>query len=203
MTKLANFISVLFHPLLMPLLGFFVIFNCGIFEVNIPVEVLKYTYLIVILFSIFLPLSIIPFLIYWRLAQNVELNTRQERFAPTFFAALSLVVLYVIMNQKVPISLIQAFSLSVACSAIVLLFVNMFFKISMHLIGLGGITGLMAILTVEYKADLFLLLSIIILVTGLVSSARLYLQAHKPVEIVTGYLIGFLITYGVIYFAAN
>ncbi len=203
MNKAANIISVIFHPLVMPLVGFFIIFNSGIFEVNIPSEVLKFTYLVVILFSIFLPLSIIPFLVYWKLAQNIEFNSRQERFAPTFFAALSLVILYIFINQKVPIDLIQAFSFSIACSAMVLLFLNLLFKISMHLMVLGGITGLMAILTIEYSADLFFWLSILIFITGLVSSARLYLKAHKPIEIISGYVIGFLINYSVLFFTPN
>ncbi len=65
-------------------------------------------------------------------------------------------------------------------------------KTSLHLIALGGITGLIAVISKVYLIDLFLWLSILIFIAGIVASSRIYLKAHTFFEVVSGYITGFI-----------
>ena len=63
-------------------------------------------------------------------------------------------------------------------------------KASAHMAGVGGIVGLIWYMSEAYYVDLFSFWIIAILATGLVASARLYLKAHSPIEIVLGLTAG-------------
>lgn len=191
MTRLANFFSYLFHPIIMPVLGIFIIYNSGVYQSNIPWEAKKFTYLIVILFSILLPLAMLTMLVYWKTIQDIKLNERRERFVPMFFAAISLLLLHFILYKIIPIKLINTFTLSMTIIAFLYLIINMHIKTSLHLIALGGITGLVAVISKIFLVDLFLWLSILIFITGIVASSRIYLKAHTFIEIISGFLTGF------------
>lgn len=191
MTRLAKIASYLFHPIIMPFIGVFIIYNSGIYQSDIPWEAKKFTYLLVILFSILLPLAMLSLLVYWRTIQDIHLNERRERFVPMFFSAISLIIMHIILNRLIPIRLINAFTLSMILIAFVYLLLNVLLKTSLHLIALGGITGLIAVISKVYIADLFFWLSILILVSGIVASSRIHLKAHTISEIISGYITGF------------
>ncbi len=80
--------------------------------------------------------------------------------------------------------------------------ITFFWKISAHSAGAAGVVGFSLIYSSKFAAGQQLLLPMIlaVLMLGLVMWARLYLNAHKPKEIVGGSMLGFLICYGAIYF---
>lgn len=186
----------------MPLLGVLIIFNSGIYLSDIPVEIKKYAYLIVALFSIILPLAMLSIMVYWHIVQDIELTERRERFIPMVFSFVSIFLLYVIINRTIPIKLLKTYTLAMAVVLIVYLISNFKIKTSLHLLGLGGITGLLVIISVLFQADLFIWLSIVIFISGIVASARIYLQVHTFPEIIFGFIAGFSGIYCTIYFLA-
>lgn len=70
--------------------------------------------------------------------------------------------------------------------------VNRTFKLSLHMLGMGGASAslLFAGLYLDQEFAKPLLWSFVI--GGLVGSARLVLKVHKPAELMWGYLAGFL-----------
>lgn len=191
----ANIFSFLFHPILMPLLGFFIILNSGIYESNIPADVKKYAYLITALFTIFLPAALITLLLYMHQVQSFELSQRRERTFPLFFMTLSLLLLYIIVNRILPIRIIKGFTFSMLVTSFLLLLSTYKFKLSMHLIGLGGISGLIIAISIRFQIDLFFILAIVLVISGIVGSSRLYLNAHNLYEVFAGFGLGFLGTF--------
>ena len=125
---------------------------------------------------------------------NLYMETCKERRWPYFFTTimyLTSVWLFVKLNIS---PVILNFTLGAAVSIFILFlasFIN--FKISAHLMGLGGLIGMILILSIKTQVELTSLISIFILISGFVGIARLQLKAHRPVEIYTGFLIGFLI----------
>ena len=196
----AKTLSILFHPILMPLLGVFIIFNSGIYQSNIPVEIKKYTYLLVGLFSIVLPLALISILVYWHVVQNIEMSKHKERFIPMTFSFISIFLLHVLIRRTIPINILQAFTLSMAVVLILYLLSNIKFKTSLHLLALGGITGLIAILSKIFLIDLYFWLMIVIFVTGIVGTSRVYLEEHTLLELAMGYVTGFVGVFFTVYF---
>lgn len=200
MKYLARFFSYFLHPVLMPLIGVVIIFNSGIYQSDIPFEIKKYTYLIVALFSIIIPISLLSVLAYWNLVQNIELTERKERFFPMIFSFVSVFILHIIMRKTIPIKLLNAFTLAMTVVLLLYLITNFKLKTSLHLLGLGGITGLLAVLTILFRADVFFWLSLAILFAGIAGTSRLFLKAHSLGEVIFGYLIGFSGVYCTIYF---
>jgi len=152
---------------------------------------------IVILFvnMVLLPLLLILFLKKRKLISSFQIPIQQERgvlflMLGTLFG----ITTYQMYNQEFSYLLV-GFLASVSLGLFVLYFINILIKISMHTVSAGSVIGSFSYLVfVEGIQTLFYLLIIIILLAGLIGSARLYLKAYNPSQIGLGYLIGFLIT---------
>ena len=89
-------------------------------------------------------------------------------------------------------SLISLMMLGAALAVSVGFFINIFRKISLHAIGAGCFVGLILALMARSDYDLRGLLVGAVLLAGIIGTARLLLDAHKPEEIWAGYLTGFI-----------
>jgi hypothetical protein len=69
---------------------------------------------------------------------------------------------------------------------------NIFFKISMHALAMGGLCAFFTIFSMHDAFASGLYISICILIAGFVCTARLLLAEHTPFEIITGLLVGVL-----------
>jgi membrane-associated phospholipid phosphatase len=190
--KFSKILSYIFHPIIMPLVGLAIIFNCGIYENVLPAAYIRFLYLRVLLCNVMLPVSILPVLIYIRHIQNFNIDERRERVVPLFFATICYYIGYYIVSIHSHSQLINLFMLSTTAVVVVILFVSLFWKISLHMAGIGGITGLIIFLSYIYRADLLILFCISILITGIVASARLASGSHNPLQIIAGYLLGLI-----------
>lgn len=199
MRQAAKIISILFHPVFMPLAGAFILLNAGIIEISLSPEHRRTIYLLIALFSILLPVSFLPLLYYWKIIKSFEVNGRKERFIPLICTATALVFLNIMLGRVLNIKLFNAYTFSIAAVSILILFVNISLKISLHTTGLGGITGLILLLAFNYQVNLTPVFIIAVTVSGLVATARLYNKAHTQLEIYLGYMLGFISTYGIMY----
>ena len=69
---------------------------------------------------------------------------------------------------------------------------NIYFKISMHAIGMGGLIGIFLLVMQSNTMLMTWPLCIALLVTGLVCTSRLLISDHSTKEIYTGLAIGLL-----------
>ena len=86
----------------------------------------------------------------------------------------------------------------------VVLFINTRWKISAHLTGLGGLLG--GILAYVYNYTLPLPMVTISIILGIALAlmfARLYLNAHTSLQVVTGFLLGIIMTFTPTYLIAT
>ncbi|KPK87532.1 MAG: hypothetical protein AMS27_02215 [Bacteroides sp. SM23_62_1] len=193
MKKSAQIISILFHPLLMPSLGFLILFNSGTYLSYLPAEYKKMILLIVILCTLVIPISMIPFFLYQKIIFSVQMSERRERFVPLILSfLLFLFCYYLLMRLQIPPPY-KAFSLGCMVSVLAAFIITSKWKISAHMIGNGGITGLITYLIFYLQINLEIYLIIIIVVAGLTGAARMILDAHKPSEIYSGFIVGFTV----------
>lgn len=198
MQKVSKLMAYIFHPVLMPILGLFIIFNVGIYEVEVPWQIQRYTYLIFVLFSVLLPLSILPLFVYFKLIGSVELSERKERALPIAIGATCLILLHIFLSNIIPIRIITSYTFALAALSIVLLFINVFHKTSMHLMGIGGIIGLILAISVEYHLYPFYLMVLAVLLAGTIGTSRMVLRAHSLAQTASGFLLGAVGTYLII-----
>ena len=189
--KLAKIISYIFHPLLVPTVGFLVLFNSGTYLSYLPFNIKAWITSIVFVCTFFIPLVFILFLRYQDIINNIQMKERKDRYIPiiiTFF--LFVFCFYLIRRIDIP-SMFYSFMLGGLITLLITLFITLRFKISMHMVGLGGLMALIIFISFYLKVNLSFYLILGILLTGLTGTARLQLKAHTPVEIYIGFIMGF------------
>lgn len=191
MRILSKALSTIFHPMMIPTIGLFLIFNLGGHFAYLPIELKRNVYLIIFLSTCILPLSLIPLFILLGLVKTVYMRERKERILPTFFTIIFFFLGYFFLSRiSIMPSFIEHFMLATIVVIIIALGITFFWKISMHMLGIGGLTGAILALSIRFGVDSWLALPILILLGGMLGSSRLYLNAHTPSQVHAGYLLG-------------
>jgi hypothetical protein len=81
----------------------------------------------------------------------------------------------------------------------VMALVSMKHKTSAHLAALGGVLGVILWMFMFYGIWQLNWFMILVMITALQASFRLYLDAHRPAEVLSGWLIGLISTFGTLY----
>lgn len=152
-------------------------------------------------FSVIFPLIAVFWLMVTKRISSLYMQTRTERHFPYLAACLGLFLLTYWLHQ-LPISpLFYSMTLGAAVATTFVFFINLKWKISAHATGIGGIIGgyLSQHALLEQYPSL-LLISLLLLLSGLLGCARIYLKAHSPSQWFAGFILGFLNLYYIHYF---
>ena len=80
------------------------------------------------------------------------------------------------------------------------LIINIRWKISAHMIGIGGLTGALLCISILLEVYITPYLVYALLIAGLIGSSRLILKAHTPLQIYVGFAVGVICQFAVLYF---
>ena len=194
--RASKFISILFHPIFMPIVVVYLSLNLvpsiG-FAIN---NYLGFVYFILFLSTILLPLTSVFFLLKTGVVSSFEINNHKERSIPIFITIIWMVYGY----YKISSFLLFAPILkSEFLGALVILsiasIISRFWKISLHMLGIGGLVGVLMGLNVLFGGLLEWLI-IAILISGIVATARLTERAHTQGQVYAGFFTGVLIEFG-------
>jgi hypothetical protein len=196
----ARTVSIIFHPLLIPSLGFLLLFNSDFYFSMLPWSLKRFVLLVVFLSTCVLPLlSILLLSLNQRIDVKMDKNT--DRILPLILSSLFSFMGYLIL-KRIPIFPIYNFFLvATILVQIALLIVSLRWKISAHAAAIGGLIGGFLALSFRLNENPFLILSGLIIIAGMVGTARLILEKHTNWQVYTGFLLGFLIMDLVIMFA--
>lgn len=187
----AKIVSYIFHPLFFPTLGLYFILNSGTYLDTMNGDAKFFLYVMLGFSTCILPLLSLPIFMYRRLIKNIEMENRSERVLPLIFIVLFYFIGYY-MLARLPLHLILiSYFTAVTGMAAVTLLITVWWKISFHMIGAGGLLGSVLALSLRLDTGLQMYLSLIILVAGIVATARLLLKAHTPAQIIVGFFTGF------------
>ena len=195
----SKIISFLFHPMLMPTLGIFMIFQAGTHVSFLPFEAKRIVYITVFLTTCILPLSLLPLLLQFGIIKSFQMETSRERVLPVFFTGFFYYLGYLLLKKMGLSGIIGSFMLASLIAVLSAVVVTTFWKISLHTIGIGGVTGAVMALAFRYGVDLSLLVFLLLVASGITASARLYLGSHKPSQVYVGFLWGFLIVFSSVF----
>lgn len=190
-------ISYVFHPTLMPLLGIYIILSyTHLFF--LPYEGKVAIFKIVGISTLVLPLMVLPFLYYQKLITDIMVSERNERLLPITLAIIFYFFGYYILRRLGVPDIIQRFLLSSFVCVLIAGLISMCWKISLHMIGIGGLIGLIAAMSYLFQTGIEFILMASILIAGVTGSARLYLKEHNPAQIYSGLLLGFVLTFSIV-----
>jgi hypothetical protein len=186
----AKTVSVVFHPLFMPVYGIFIIFSAPTLFGYLPFSVKRLLLLIVMINNVLLPLSLLPYLRYRNHITSWAIDNRSERVLPLFIATiLYAATSYIIVRYPVP-GFIKSFILGVFIISLLVTVLNLWRKISIHSTAAGAVLALVLVLSLKMNSPLLWPLMIVLISTGLILSSRLKLNAHNPSEVWSGFFLG-------------
>lgn len=188
----AKILSWVFHPLLIP--GYVTAFLLYVHPYAFAGfgEKLKLLRLIsVVLLTAFFPAFAVFLLNRLGFADSIFLKTRKERIIPYIISMFFYFwIFYVSRNLSGSPDLYVTFLLGLFISSIAALMANIYFKVSMHGIAMGGMVAFLVMLSMEGNFAMGLYVSIGFLIAGLVCTARMIVSNHYPFEIYVGFFLG-------------
>ena len=190
--KAAKIISVIFHPLFMPVYAMVIIFSAPTLLGYLPFQVKRLLFLIVLVNNVLLPVSLLPFLKHWKIVSSWTIDTRRERVIPLVMTTiLYSITAFMIYGFPVPVFL-KSFILATCFVSLLVTVINFWWKISLHSAGAGALIAIVFILSFKMYSPLVWYLISSVVAGGLVLSSRLRLNFHNPQQVWFGFLSGFL-----------
>ena len=194
--KLAQFLSIVLHPVLMPTYALILIFRQSTyFSYSVSPEAKLALFSIIILNTLLLPVIISYILVKKKWIKSLEMQKREERLMP-YITNLVLILLssYMIFKLKLP-RVFFLLTLGAAAAVAVAIIINIKWKISIHMIGIGGLVGTFFGMSAFLLVDLRMMIIACLLIAGLLGVARITLGAHRPSQIYAGFVAGFICEY--------
>lgn len=192
--RLAQFISIVFHPLLIPTYGLLILFSINTyFSFLLPLKAKVLLISMILSSSVVIPIILFTLFKRMYLITDFHMRTKEERIYPYLSLTVIYFLLYVLFSKTGLHPVFSFFLLATTLITLSVFFINLRYKISVHTTAMGGFTALLTGLSFKLHTDLFWTISIVILCSGLVGFARLKTNSHKPSEVYSGYLVGALI----------
>ncbi len=191
--RLAHTVSILFHPLLMPTLGLAIALSVNSYISLLPFEAKRLIAIVVVINTFALPILMIPLFYRFGIIKSIQMHESRERIIPMSFTLIPYLFTFYFLNKLPLPSTIAAFILGASVAIIVALIISIWWKVSIHMIGIGGLAGFIFSLSHLFYTDVLYFVVVAFFISGIVAWARLALNAHKPSQIYTGFALGFLI----------
>jgi len=135
------------------------------------------------------------FLLYKKkIVHSIFLESREERIYPILIIAIFYYLTYYLMKGIRTSPVFSYYMLGATLLTILALIITFYSKISLHMLGMGGMSGLILGLVFNLSLNSEYLLAVIF-VSGITGFARLKLNSHKPSEIYSGFLVGAVIMF--------
>lgn len=189
-----NAISFIFHPLFIPFyITCFLVFVHPFAFSGMPEKVKMFRVISVFSLTAFFPAFTVFLLRRLDFISSVYLNTQKERIIP-YIASMFFYfwIFYVSKTLADNTPLFVQLMLGVFISSIAALMGNIYCKISMHGIAMGVLAAFFIIMALQGDVALGEYLSLAILVSGIVCTARIIVSDHYPFEVYVGFLVGIL-----------
>ncbi len=188
----AKVISYIFHPLFVTLyVTWFIAFVHPDYFAGVSTKGKIFELLKVFNIAIFYPVITVILLKALGFIKSFFLNTQQDRIIPYIASGIYFFWMYLVFknDESVP-PILTGFILGVFLSSSAALIANIYYKISMHAIGMGGMLGVFLVIMEQNTMLMTVPISIALLITGLVCTSRLILNNHTSKEIYMGLLLG-------------
>jgi hypothetical protein len=194
---IAHLISILFHPLFINVyvMAFLIFFHPYAF-VSIDHQEKVFRFLTVILCCTFLPAFSVFLMWRLRLVGSITLRTAKDRMIPYIVSMTFYWWCWIVFKNlpKIPPIAVHFLlgSFLAVCGGWLC---NIFYKVSMHAIGMGGALMFFCLFGFYDQFGSGLYIAIALILTGLVCTSRLLLSGHSPFDVWSGLFVGMLAQY--------
>lgn len=200
--SIAHVASSIFQPLLMPFYGVALLFVYTHFRIIYDAHFLKLA-LPTVLFSFIIPGIFIFLMLRMGIIHDISLKKKNDRFLPYLVTLLSYAFMtYYFYRMGLP----NWFLMMIVASIVVMIlaiFITLWWKISAHMFGVGGLVGgVMGVCRFVEAVNPYYLFMLLFIVAGLTGTSRLILRRHTPNQVYAGFTLGFLVSFVCIWIGA-
>jgi len=213
MTLLSKVISVVFQPLFLPIYAFLLyvtIDHHSTFLIRSEQASTQFNYIlsIQILLAVIIPIGSLYVMYRSNIITSMSLPDRKERI-PVLIITLFYYLLTYYFLRKIHVTnldFLGAF-MSFLTGGIILtalsLMITFFWKISIHAIGISGLAGAFLgfselLFPIQNGGEITIINILLLILVGVVCSARIHLKAHSFLQIIGGITLGFVVEYIVV-----
>ena len=202
MLRVARITSIVFTPFSIPFLAFLVLFLFSYLRI-MPILYKGIVLGIVSCFTILTPtITIFLFRKINGFARQ-ELSERKKRYVPILLTIISYVFCLLMMRKlNIPWYMTGIIFVSLVISIICIL-VNLKWKLSEHMAGMGGIIGGLVSFSALFSYNPVVWLCLFILIAGILGSARIVLGHHTLGEVLSGFVVGLVCSFLILHPAYN
>ena len=202
MLRVARITSIVFTPFSIPFLAFLVLFLFSYLRI-MPILYKGIVLGIVYCFTILTPtITIFLFRKINGFARQ-ELSERKKRYVPILLTIISYVFCLLMMRKlNIPWYMTGIIFVSLVISIICIL-VNLKWKLSEHMAGMGGIIGRLVSFSALFSYNPVVWLCLFILIAGILGSARIVLGHHTLGEVLSGFVVGLVCSFLILHPAYN
>lgn len=202
MRKLLNIVakglSILLYPLFVPTYG--MLLFCTTYSVYFHVLPSAYWWVSIVgtlLLTCIIPITAILLLIRRGSVSDLYIERAEERTTPYIYTVFCFAFWCYFMYSALHVpTCILLTGIGATVALIIVALVNRRWKISAHLSSLGGLVGgvMSFCMCTGIMPHMWLVISMLAL-SLLLMYARLYLNAHTPMQVVGGFLLGLVMTF--------
>ncbi len=192
----ARLASAVFHPFLMPLFTLATLFAVDEVLREQPAMFLYFAFILVVN-TVGAAISL--YLMYRRgMIGDLDIRNRRERWLPftvvLVYYVMTLVVLEsgdAVHTPQMYVGMLRGVVAAIATAIVI----TQRFKLSMHLLGVGGLVGAVFAAGQIHFTPHLSALAAWIFIAGLVGAARLALRVHREEEVYAGFVWGAVVVY--------
>ena len=202
--SLARILSYLLHPLLMPFFAVVLVMNLNTYiAYSISPQVQRIIISLVFITTGALPVLTAIILLQKGMIRSLEMESIAERRIPFISTAVFYLICFYLLRQLPVPRLLSLMVLGATITIFIAWLLSFRWKVSIHMIGIGGLIGMLFGLSQILNADLLTIITTSTIFSGLLGTSRLILGAHTPKQVYIGFLIGFLTEWLVIMWFSN
>ena len=198
--QFSKILSFVFHPVLMPTYAILLLlYFSKVFSQFMPIEQKTHLINLTLIFTLLLPLLGVFLLKKLKIVSSIYMENQKERKWPLLIAISS----YYLLFRMFEFLYIHPIIIKLVLGAMLILFlaviISNFWKISLHMLGIGGVFGAFLAFQYLFGGKLFLII-LLLLCSGLVAYARINENAHTLKQVYLGFLVGACVEFVIFYF---
>jgi len=213
MHRVAQFISLVFQPLFIPVYAFYLYVQIKhpsviLFQTEAGKPAYNYVFLVLITLAVLIPLVSMMVMLRSGIISSLKLPDRKERLPVIFLLFFYYGLTYFILRSANEVNFnfigpFLNFMFGGVILALITFIVTLKWKISIHAISIGAFAGgFLAFTSLFYPfynyTNIIYINSLLLVMMGIVGSARLIEKAHQPLQVFIGLFVGFVTSFIVV-----
>ncbi len=193
----ATVLSHIFQPLFIPLYGillFFYVSPFALLPVSLPYKLL--TLGGTFFFTALIPGLSVLYMMKTGQVSDIFISNRRQRTLPYVYTLISyLFWIYFLWQTMLLSTLLVLVAAGAVVGLILVMIINIKWKISAHLTGMGSLFGASLGFSYVFFLNPLPYFLILLLLSLSVMWSRIYLKAHTPMQVVGGFYVGMFTTF--------